>query len=306
MASTLLRFSTSSFEATVLPEMNDLPTLNNFTMFSQYCQQQINATNPSGQSSKTLAPESLSLNLQYCSTSGFDSQAAPLNTTLLAWFTNTTSNGMSTKGVQGLVRCEAFTTMGKASIYGRNLTFDNFEEEDGLYNVSQAQGGDPIQDPMFGALYALLDGSASSEVTSAQVIDALGFAEVEGDANSLIYVPPSMDSLAGALWRGATHMTVAVAPLSRDGSVEYLGIEHVSVSGRTQDWPIFIVAMSLLAVWLFGLVGSTMILWRRTSLGPAFDSYLAARLLAQRTDLVEGDISGSLDNDRMLEKFVVA
>ena len=50
-----------------------------------------------------------------------------------------------------------------------------------------------------------------------------------------------------------------------------------------------------------------MILWRRTSLGRAFDSYVAARLLAQRTDLVEGDISGSLeDNDRMLEKFVVA
>ena len=141
--------------------------------------------------------------------------------------------------------------MRKASIYGRNLTFDNFEEEDEIYNVSQAQGGDPIQEPMFGALYALLDGSASSEVTSAQIIDTLGFAEVEGDANSLMYVPPSMDSLAGALWRGATHMTVAVALFSRDGSVEYPAIKHVPVSGRTRDWLIFIVAMSLLAVWLF-------------------------------------------------------
>ena len=92
--------------------------------------------------------------------------------------------------------------MDKGSVYGRNLTFDNFEEEDGLYTVSQAQGGDsdPIQDTMFGALYALLHGSANSEVANAHVIDALWFSEVKGDANSLVYVPPSMDSLVDALW----------------------------------------------------------------------------------------------------------
>lgn len=214
---------------------------------------------------------------------------------------------MLTTGVQGLVHCDAFTAMGHVSVYGRNFTFDNFDEEDGLYNVSQAQGGNPIQDPMFGALYTLLDGSESSEITSAQVIDVLGFAEVEGDANSPMYVPPSMDTPADALWRGATHMAVAVALLSRNDSVEYRGIEHVPVSGRTRDWPIFIVAMSLLAVWLFSIIGSAVVLWRGTSLGPAFYSYVAARLLAQRADLVEGNSLETLeDNDRMLEKFVVA
>ena len=46
-------------------------------------------------------------------------------------------------------------------------------------------------------------------------------------------------------------MTVAVALLAREGNVEYPTIERVPVSGRTRDWLIFIVAMSLLAVWLF-------------------------------------------------------
>ena len=285
----------------------DLPDLDNLTTFSQYCQQQLNTSDLSSRSSQTLAPSSLSLNVSYCATAGFDSLAVPSNTTLLAWFTNTTANGMLTGSVQGLVQCEAFTTMGNASVYGRNLTFDNFQEDVGLYNVSKAQGGEPIQEPLFGALYALFDGSSGSEVRSAQVIDALGFAEMTDDDHNLKYVSPSPDALADALWRGTTHMAIAVALLSRDNNVEYPAIKHVLVSGRTRDWPGFLVTMALLATWLVSLLLSTMALWRKTSLGSSFDSYVAGRLLAQRVDLVEDDISGSLEeNERLLEKFVVA
>ncbi|KAI0087415.1 hypothetical protein BDY19DRAFT_907581 [Irpex rosettiformis] len=243
-------------------ESNGLPDLSNFTTFLQYCKQQINSSDASGSLSKTLSPSSLTLNISYCSTSMFDSIPALSNTSLLAC-------------IWGLVRCESRTTMGNTSVYGRNLSFDNFQQDDGLYNVSLVQGGEPVQDPLFGALYALLDGSGNSPIADAQVIDALGFAGVKTDDQGLAAV--------------------------------YLGIEHVSVSGRTRDLPVFIVAMLLLSVWLLTLVGLTVGLWRRTSLGSSFDSYMASRLLAQRPDLVEGDSSGGLEENRkLLEKFVVA
>ncbi len=196
--------------------------------------------------------------------------------------------------------------MGNASVYGRSLAFDNFQEDDGLYDSSHAQGGEPIQEPLFGALYALLD-SGGSDVSGGQVIDMLGFTEVMLDDQVPAYIPPSLGELAGAVWSGVTHMTVAVAMLSRNDSTTYAGIDHVVVSGRTRNWPAFAAAMALLAVWLLSLVGMKVALWRRTSLGSSFDSYVTGRLLAQRTDLVEGDCSGSLeDNRRLLEKFVVS
>ncbi|KAI0777957.1 hypothetical protein BC629DRAFT_1524319 [Irpex lacteus] len=197
----------------------------------------INASDPSGAGSSTLATTSIA---------GFDDRAVPSNTSLLAWFTNSTADRMLTSGIRGVVRCDAYTTMGNAS-------------DDGLYDSSHAQGGEPIQEPLFGALYALLD-SGGSDVSGGQVIDMLGFTEVMLD-----------DQLAGAVWS---------AMLSRNDSTTYAGIDHVVVSGP----------MALLAVWLLSLVGMKV----------AFS-------LRAMTDLVEGDCSGSLeDNRRLLEKFVVS
>ncbi|KAI0761138.1 hypothetical protein BC629DRAFT_1546541 [Irpex lacteus] len=270
-----------------------LPDFNNNTAFIQYCKQNLNTSKSFSAATKTLGPSSLSLNVSYCADSEFDSTPVPSNT--------------SSFSVRGLVHCNARASMGRASVYGRSLTYDSYQEDDSLYNVSQAQGGEPIQPPLFGALYALLDiTNGQSSISDAQVIDILGFAELKTDDQGIVYKPPSLELLADAIWSGAQHMANAVALLSRDDSTSYPAIEHVSVSGRVRRLPLFITAMALLGIWFLCLLGLTVALWRRTSLGSSFDSYVVGRLLAQRPDLLDGDCSGSPeDNEKLSEPFNV-
>ncbi|KAI0743198.1 hypothetical protein BC629DRAFT_1563330 [Irpex lacteus] len=284
-----------------------LPDFNNNTAFIQYCKQNLDTSKSFSTATKTLGPSSLSLNVSYCADSEFDSTPVPSNTSSFVWYSNSTFNGLLTESVRGLVHCNARASMGRASVYGRSLTYDSYQQDDSLYNVSQAQGGEPIQPPLFGALYALLDiTNGQSSISDAQVIDILGFAELKTDNQGIVYKPPSLELLADAIWSGAQHMANAVALLSRDDSTSYPAIEHVSVSGRVRRLPLFITAMALLGIWFLCLLGLTVALWRRTSLGSSFDSYVVGRLLAQRPDLLDGDCSGSPeDNEKLSEPFNV-
>ncbi|KAI0346399.1 hypothetical protein BDW22DRAFT_1352456 [Trametopsis cervina] len=280
------------------------PNLSDYSVFSEYCHQNLDfsfSTEYTG-GIKTLAPESINLNVSYCINAEFDSRALPSTRSAFLWFDDHT--GMVTEAVKGLIVCNASTSIGTASVFGRNLTYSRFQQDDTLYDTANAQGGEPLQDPLFAALYALLIDAGGSDTEDAQLFTSLGYAEVTDASHAAEYVPPSLDGLADAMWRGATHMALAMSLLSQDSGALYSAIEHVPVSGRTRNKFWFLVAISLLGAWVVSLGIITLLMLRRTAYGDSFDSYVASRLVANRPDLIEGDASGGLnENKRLLEKF---
>lgn len=229
------------------------------------------------------------------------------NSSLILWFKN--QDGWTILGdlVEGIVRCDANTRFGNASLNSRTLAYDNFVPDDNLYQVLHAiQSSVPataIADPVsIMEDYILYSGVGSADTRAelqAASLSQFGYTETWNED----FYSPSLDGFASAVWNGIAHMAAALEILGRDSSVAYDGIAHNTVSGRTRDTPFFIGAIVLLAVWLICVVVATALMLRPTSCS-SLDSYAAGRLLAERPDLVQGESVGKLEeNERLLERF---
>ncbi|KAE9398117.1 hypothetical protein BT96DRAFT_42100 [Gymnopus androsaceus JB14] len=271
--------------------------------FTDYCVDQMGSMNDAG--NVTVADSSLNLQVSICSNlASFApfNQSQTTNSTAFFWFQNQNITGMLVGNVvTGLVRCDTQTLFGHASLQGRNFTFENFVS-DNLYNASQ--GGEALLDPLNALIYYILDtkGGDGDESLQAAAIDQFGYQEVGSDGG-LLYLSPSLEGFASALWNGITNMAVVIAILARDSDIQYNGVAHVTVSGRTRDGTFFISAMVLLLAWFVGITCATVMLLRPTSY-ETLDGYAAARLLAERPDLVQNDTAGMLkENRRLLDRF---
>lgn len=253
--------------------------------------------------SATLASASLSLNASYCTDGGWESfitNGTSATNSAFVWFQNTNITGMLGSGplVQGIVQCNATISTGHASLNGSTLTFDNFTQAV-LYNASAAQGGEPLLHPLYAALHSLIPpGDDSGEQAQAETIDMLGYAEVNVQGE-LIYIQPSLDQLAGSVWQGVSQMTAAMSLLGRTSNATYPATAYIPVSGRTRDPDFVLAAAALLGIWAVGLVCGTAWMYRPT-FGDSLNSYTAARLLADKPELVQGYCSGMPDQNPLL------
>lgn len=281
--------------------INDQTSLGNFTAFTAYCKNLLTTV----ADHKALVIGSgaidLNLNVSYCTNiTSFSPLQSPSYTSSFVWFENTAGR-ISGDLVKGLVRCDVCASTGNASVYGRTLTFDNFVPNNTMYQSTQ--GGEPLLDPISAVMYHLADATtADSDEDSQEPLNMLGYYETSEDGVPL-YVSPSLEGYAAAMWRGASHMTAAIALLSRSSDTTYPATSHTPVSARTKDFAFFVVALALLGVWFVGMFALTVGMWRKAS-GDLLDSYTAARIVAGRPDLVNVDSPEDLeDNPRLLEKF---
>lgn len=253
-----------------------------------------------------LASSSLSLNASYCTDGGWQAfvggnDTMSSNISALVRFKNTNDTGMliGDSLVEGIIRCEAKVSTGRASLVGSSLSFTNFKETL-LYNSSAAQAGEPPLQPLFAALYDLIPSSDFEESSSA--ITILGYTEKNRNGG-LLYVQPSLDQLADAMWRGAAHMTAALTLLSRASDTTYPAVSHTPVSGRTRDRVFVQIVVILLGVWALGLIFVTARMFR-TTFGDSLNSYAAARLLVDQPELVRGYCCGvPAANPLLLQSF---
>ncbi|KIP05387.1 hypothetical protein PHLGIDRAFT_119902 [Phlebiopsis gigantea 11061_1 CR5-6] len=268
--------------------------------FLQLCHQQLPSIGDAA--FLTLNPGEFILNVSYCTTEAFQGVGSPSNTSALIWFANNPSASLVGDLVEGIVQCETNFTTGTALLSGRNLTYDNFVENDKMYTVSQA--GEALLDPLYAALYHFHGLEHATDDQKSQLYGMLGYTQSADSSGEQKYTSPSLDGFAAAMWRGATHMTTALAVLGRDSATAYTGTAYVAVSGRTRDTPFFVGALVLLGAWLFSMVGLTAFVWRPTVYGDTLDGYCAARLTASRPDLVSGGQPGGIsENRQLLERF---
>ena len=251
----------------------------------------------------TLDPNVLSLNFSYCTGSSFSQVTTPSNVTAFVWFVNT-GDGNEVRGdlVQGVVRCDTNFTTGTAFLSGRNLTYDHFVANDTFYTPTQA--GETLLDPLYAALWHFQSLTDAADDQEAQLYGMLGYAQLSDGEGGQVYYSPSLAGFADAMWRGATHMTMALAVLGRASDTVYPATAYVSVSARTRDTPFLVGALALLGFWLLAMASLTALVWRPTVFGDSLDSYCAARLAVDRPDLVNGGQTGGIsDNRRLSERF---
>ena len=250
----------------------------------------------------TISPGVFTLNVSYCSSAQFQGVGSPSNTSALVWFANNPSVSLLGDIVAGIVQCETNFTTGTALLSGRNLTYDHFVEDDKMYTDSQA--GEPLLDPLYAALYHFHSLEDATDDQVSQLYGMMGYTQGADSNGEQKYTSPSLDGFADAMWRGATHMTTALAVLGRDSATTYTGTAYIAVSGRTRDMPFFVGALGLLGAWFLAMLGLTSFVWRSTVYGDSLDSYSAARLTASRPDLMDGGQTGGIaENRRLLERF---
>ncbi|KIP02973.1 hypothetical protein PHLGIDRAFT_499485 [Phlebiopsis gigantea 11061_1 CR5-6] len=269
--------------------------------FIQLCNQELPAIGD--REFMSLDPQALNLNVSYCTGGSFSQVIPPSNMTALVWFSNT-GIGNEVRGdlVHGVVRCDTNFTTGTAFLSGRSLTYDRFVANDTLYTATE--GGEALLDPLYAALWHFQGLKDAADDLESQLYGMLGYTQAADGTGGQAYTSPSLSGFADAMWRGATHMTMALAVLGRESATAYPATAYVPVSARTRDTPFLTGTLVLLGLWAFAMASMTMLVWRPTVLGDSLDSYCAARLAVDRPDLVSGgQVGGISDNRRLLERF---
>lgn len=110
---------------------------------------------------------------------------------------------------------------------------------------------------------------------------------------------PSPDTLAASLWSGPLHMGAAVAELTRRPEREIETIELYHYTGRQRDpnWAALTAAVLVMCACM--LVYCTVRMLRQ-KFTPSLNSYAAARLLVDYSDLVDGQCCGELGQSKSL------
>jgi hypothetical protein len=210
-------------------------------------------------------------------------------TSTLVWINATNS----TETVQGVVECNVTFGTGMAKLNGRDRTFTAFQDVE-MYNSSKAQAGEPLMHPADAALRAL-DHSGYATFDGSAMIGMFGYG-VKLNGNDLDFSQPSLDVMAQRLWEGMAHMGAAVGLLCQQNGHEYPVTVHSFVVARTKHDILVGLVYALTTVWFMLLLGGTFMFFTPT-FGDSINSYVAARLLVENPELVEGYCCGSLEEN---------
>ncbi|KAJ7735267.1 hypothetical protein DFH07DRAFT_1065085 [Mycena maculata] len=283
--------------------------VSSFADFPAYCNAQIpNVQTFSG--IVTISPVSVNLTMQMCNNASWASlypTATSALSTNVGYIYLTSSNTSAPPypgiNVTGMIRCDSETTTGTAVLSGSTLTYTDFTAEP-LYN--ETQGGEPLLDPLFALFYYFgsegTTGFLDNDVSRAAVVRALGFAGLSPGDGDETYSQPALADLATAFWRGVTYTVAGIGLLSRANDTPYFATQRgqAAVYIREQDFAVGVYA--LLAFWLILVVFITARSFRPT-FADSFDSYITARLLLDRPELVR-DANGELAaNEKLREPF---
>ncbi|KAK7472347.1 hypothetical protein VKT23_000464 [Stygiomarasmius scandens] len=209
---------------------------------------------------------------------------------------------------QGIIFCNHTISFGRASLNGTTGTFEAFIMEE-LLSANTSQGGEPVLHPLVAILQTWSDMSESPG--SAVAIDTRAAAWYTQMGYNTSYVgggeisinQPDLGEFAIHLGFGVTHMVNSIVLLSTTTEESYPATQHITITARTRQHSIVKVAYVLLVLWLVLLTFLSGRMYRPT-FGDSLNSYVAARLLADQPELVEGYCCGSIiDNPNMKADF---
>ena len=202
----------------------------------------------------------------------------------------------------GIIRCNIATLFGQARLYGRNLTFVDFVEDEDI--LQQHNSTDAILSPLAAALYALEQNAAAagSRIAASTLTAQLGYMEPTNIGNNR--APPTPQRFAETMWNGATHMAASVSMLSRTTDTEYNTTAYATGPGFVHHILFFYIVIGLVCFWGFGLI-IVSVMFLRPTFCDTMGSYATALLFVQRPDLVAGLPAGPAEeNPKLREKFI--
>ncbi|EIN11415.1 hypothetical protein PUNSTDRAFT_131580 [Punctularia strigosozonata HHB-11173 SS5] len=201
----------------------------------------------------------------------------------------------------GYINCTGSIATGTAALHGERQTYSQFRPHP-YFDINMEHDEIPWHPLVaaFASITQYFGGSETDYERYDSILRMLGYqAQVTQDdatgTNSQQYQQVNVSTLADQMWVGATHMTAALATLSRD-HVSVGAIQHISVSGRRRN-PVFIyLAIGMIGSWMLILIFCTIRMHRPTFSG-SLNAYSAARLLAEWPELVDEHSCGSLSDN---------
>ena len=187
--------------------------------------------------------------------------------------------------VSGVAMCNVTLFTGTAQLDGRDGTFTDFREE-AIYNGSKAQGGEPLLHPLSAALLTLTRSVYYTNFSAQSIVYMLGYVP-EDRENEVEFNQPSLDQMVQRIWQGSTHMGSAVGLLAQRRD-SYRATFYKPSSGRIVDPLLSKVSWAMLGLWLFLAFLSTLLLFRRTTMGNNLSAFTAAWLVWEHFESAAG------------------
>ncbi|KAF8205627.1 hypothetical protein K438DRAFT_1715382 [Mycena galopus ATCC 62051] len=285
-------------------------TVSGFHDFPAYCEAQIpNA--PTGATTLSVTLTATNLTLSLCYNSTFDSPLGNGTATTNVGYIYLQSNNGSlissdyfSTNVSGVIRCDSNFAMGRATLSGSDGTYSNFTDEP-LYNPTQ--GGEPLQDPLEALLYYFTNAAGTTllenPLLSAALAHSLGYTNALLSGGAQNYNNPTLEEMATAFWRGISYSVAGIGLLSRSNDVPYNATNSAQLAVYVRKDNFASGAYALLAIWLLLLAAMSARSFRRTFSG-SFNSYLTARLVLDRPDLMGSSRGGDFAaNENLREPF---
>ncbi|EIN05126.1 hypothetical protein PUNSTDRAFT_137810 [Punctularia strigosozonata HHB-11173 SS5] len=163
--------------------------------------------------------------------------------------------------------------------------------------VSQSRHADVSYHPLYAVLYYMTLQSNNPGPTVDSILEALGF-----DTNA--DKPPTISEFALNLGWGAAFMANSLSSLAQESTnLTYTRLEYLGEVTWKKNTPYTTLTSTFLCMWFVLIVYSTFRMHKPT-FSDNLNSYTAARLLADKPELVKGYCCGGLANNPLLfQKF---
>ncbi|KAF7971413.1 hypothetical protein HWV62_21270 [Athelia sp. TMB] len=228
-------------------------------------------------------------------------------TTAYMWIlaSNSTNSTNATDGitVSGVAKCNATFTTAQARVHGMEGTFEALAPI-AVYSGSLAEQAEPLAHPLTAAMVALGNpGPGSTGPSSpAAVLRMWGFTPYAA-GGGVSYNQPTIEDMIDQIWAGALFMTSSIVTVSEKMKAHDV-VVYAFVSGRVRQKVWADAVVIILGLWILLIVCLAVGLFR-PAIGDGMSSYVAARLLAERPELVRGSKYGTLkDNENMQRSFL--
>jgi hypothetical protein len=287
---------------TTVGSASDLSVEDHYVSWAQYCTKTLGVDLTVNNVSYWTTVEwmSRSLEMVYCSEmssstpfSFENSTGTNLTTHFSAYaLVNASTSFETTKAMftAEIFYCTSSISIGTAEVSGTNRTYTSFVPQP-LYQTKLQYPSNPIYHPLAAFLYGALAGSEESQrwaTIAPGIQNAMGLYPL---ASTEEFNLPSPNDMAQRLWQGAAHMTSAMGFIARSAATTYDCTKHVQTVGRHRIGTFVVVTYVLLGTWFLALAYLTAKAGGR-SFGSSLDSYISARLLASKKELIEGRFCG--------------
>jgi hypothetical protein len=218
-----------------------------------------------------------------------------------------------TTDMDGFIQCDSSFITANGTV--NTVFFQTFSslEPSVFFDTSVPRQDIPVH-PLFAAFFSFTETFGSTENLgdpaladkdrATSLFRALGYeGEYDQTLQSIQFKQANISTIATQFWVGASHMAAAITLLSRD-DVHFDDAQFFSsVNGRKRNPPFIALTALALVSWLLIIVYCTIRMYRPT-FGPSLDGYTAARLLADRPELVADNCCGDLEeNERLRLRF---